>query len=75
MREFSANDGPDIKAGGAAYRKASVTWAQPIDEDFVVQTNEGPLTAHPGDYVAFDEKSGHVWPVAKSYVEQNYEKV
>lgn len=44
------------------------------DEDFEVNTNEGLLNGKAGDYVAHDPISGHVWPVAASYVEVHYEQ-
>ncbi len=73
---FGPEHGAIIKAEGTPMRKASVTWVWgPIQHAFNVSTNEGPLTAHKGDYVAYDETSGHVWPVAASYVEANYERV
>lgn len=76
IRQFTQADGPAIKEHGVAYRKTSVTWAMPIDEPiFIVQTAEGPMTAHAGDYLCYDETSGHVWPIPPSYVEQNYERV
>lgn len=72
LLHFDASHGPEIKAHGTPMRKEAVTWVLQIREAFQVQTNEGLMTAHPMDFVAYDEKSGHVWPVASSYVEQNY---
>lgn len=72
---FTANDGPGIKGHGVAFRKVGLAWAIKVEEDFEVETNEGTLCANAGDYVAYDERSGHVWPVAASYVLMNYEQV
>ncbi len=72
---FTANDGPGIKAHGHAYRKTGITWGMWVEREFDVETNEGLMSAHSGDMVAYDERSGHVWPVAQSYVEANYQKV
>ena len=72
---FGASDGLVIKAEGVAYRKTSPTWAMPVDQPFEVETSEGVLTAAAGDFVAYDEKSGHVWPVAAGYVALNYEQI
>lgn len=43
------------------------------DKPFMVYTNEGPLSGKPGDYVAYDEISGHIWPVSREYVETHYD--
>lgn len=72
---FTANDGPGIKSYGVAYHKVGITWAMQVEQDFDVETNTGKMSAHAGDYVCYDEKSGHVWSIPPSYVEQNYQKV
>jgi hypothetical protein len=45
----------------------------PVDEKCEVETNEGVLTADVGDFIAHDPISGHVWPIASSYVDQHYD--
>lgn len=72
---FHPGHGPVVKAEGVAMQKASPTWVVQIHVPFEVETNEGMLTASAGDYLAYDEKSGHVWPVAAGYVQQNYQPV
>lgn len=75
IKRFMPEHGPLIRAEGKAMRKASITYVWgPIQHDFVVETNEGTLGAHKGDYVAYDETSGHVWPVAAAYVAANYQE-
>lgn len=54
-------------------KKPNPVYMRQVDEPFTVHTNEGPLTAKPGDFVAHDPISGHFWPVAASYVEQHYD--
>lgn len=54
-------------------KKRNPVYLQQQPEPFTVETHEGTLTGRPGDYLAHDPISGHVWPVAASYVEQHYE--
>lgn len=72
---FTKNDGPKIKTVGTPMikRPNPVYMLQQI-EQFQVETNEGVLTGKPGDYVAHDPISGHVWPVSQDYVVQHYVK-
>ena len=44
-------------------------------EPFDVETTEAVLSGKAGDFVAHDPISGHVWPLAASYVEQHYRPV
>lgn len=82
---FGPEDGPLIKTDGAPYHKrpstvylyqpaphADADPSSPNGMEFSVMTNEGPTVAPFGSYVAYDEHFGHVWPVAKEYVEQHY---
>jgi hypothetical protein len=74
MRLFTAADIPGIiQVGRKMAKKRNPVHLVKQHEDFEVQTNEGKLTAHAGDYLAHDPISGHIWPVAASYVEQHYE--
>lgn len=45
------------------------------DKPFLVYTNEGPLSGKPGDFVAYDPISGHMWPVSNEYVQMHYDPV
>lgn len=56
-------------------KKPSDVYMLQQDEDFSVITNEGKVTGHAGDYVAYDPQSGHMWPVSKEYVDMHYETV
>lgn len=56
------------------HKKPSTVFMQRMDQPFAVQTNEGVLTAHAGDFVAHDPQSGHFWPVAADYVAMHYEE-
>lgn len=62
-----------MEQGFPAAEKPSVVYLLPVGEPFSVQTNEGLMSAQAGDYVAHDPKSGHVWPVAASYIAMHYE--
>lgn len=71
---FSASDGPQVaEIGRKALKKPNPVYLVQLPEEFNVQTNEGPLKGKPGDYLAYDPISGHVWPVAESYVQQHYD--
>ncbi len=76
MNHFSAEDGAKLrKAGVPMLKKPNPVWLLQQSEAFSVKTTEGTLTGKPGDFVAYDPISGHVWPVAASYVAQHYEPV
>jgi hypothetical protein len=71
---YSAENGPKIKeVGRVAIKRANPVYLVKQTEEFSVATNEGVLTGKPGDFVAHDPISGHVWPVSASYVEQHYD--
>jgi len=73
VSHFTAEDGPRLLAEGTpAIKKPNPVYLERQGEDFTVETNEGPLHGHAGDYLAYDPISGHVWPVAASYVAQHY---
>lgn len=54
-------------------KKPNPVYMLQMETGFSVETNEGTVTAHSGDYLAHDPISGHFWPVAASYVSQHYE--
>lgn len=62
-----------IEHGTAMKKKPNPVYLVKQENDFIVATNEGFLRGKAGDFVAHDPISGHVWPVAASYVEQHYE--
>lgn len=71
---YSSADGPAlVRTGVKMAKKRNPVYLLKQDTDFHVQTNEGLLGAKAGDYLAHDPISGHVWPVAASYVAQHYE--
>lgn len=72
---FHVGHGAAVRAEGVAMSKVAPTWVVPIRVPFEVVTNEGVLTAEAGDFLAYDERSGHVWPVAAQYVALNYQPV
>lgn len=75
-RMFTTADGPRLQAEGQrAIKRPNPVFLQRQEEAFSVQTNEGVLNGQAGDFVAHDPISGHVWPVAASYVEQHYDFV
>lgn len=70
---FTRADGEHIKSlGKEAVKKPNSVWLLEMTENFQVQTAEGMLGAHAGDFLAYDPISGNVWPVSASYVEQHY---
>lgn len=54
-------------------KRPDPVYLRQMDHDFVVETNEGTLQAHAGDYLAHDCISGHFWPISAEYVAQHYE--
>jgi hypothetical protein len=74
MIVYTQANGPSIaEAGEKMVKKPNPVYLLEQETQFVVQTNEGPLRGLPGDFVAFDPISGHVWPVKRAYVEWHYE--
>lgn len=74
MRRFTKDDGADLKANGrTGIKRPNPVFLQQQEQEFEVETNEGVLHGNPGDFVAHDPISGHVWPVAASYVAQHYD--
>lgn len=55
------------------YKRPNPVYLRALTEDTEVETTDGTLTGHRGDYLACDPISGHVWPVKASYVEQHYQ--
>jgi len=73
MHRFSKADGPElVNTAEKMLKRPNPVYMLRQDEAFEVETNEGVLTGKPGDYLAHDPISGHVWPVAASYVGQHY---
>lgn len=77
MLHFTSADGPMLRTHGTPHlKKPNPVFLVRVTEPFSVTTNEGDiLSSQAGDYVAHDPISGHVWPVAASYVEQHYDEV
>jgi len=76
-RHYTAADGPWIRDHGRRMikRPHPVYALGPMEHAFTVDTIEGRLAGNVGDFVAHDPMSGHVWPIAASYVEQHYDEV
>lgn len=63
-----------VELGRKAIKKPNPVYLVQSPEEFSVTTEEGDtLNGKPGDYIAHDPISGHVWPVAESYVAQHYD--
>lgn len=76
MKTFSQADGPAIRTAGKKMQKRpNPVYMVPLTEDVMVDTHDGTLRGKAGDFVAHDPISGHVWPVAASYVAQHYDEV
>jgi hypothetical protein len=70
---YGPDDSAEIVEHGVVRVKApNPVFLVELDHECVVATNEGPLRAHAGDFLAHDPISGHVWPVAADYVAQHY---
>ncbi len=75
MKLFTKADGPRIRELGVQMTKLpNPVYMIQQDEAFEIETNEGVLGGKPGDFVVYDPISGHVWPVAASYVGQHYRR-
>lgn len=76
MKTWTTEDGGFIKDSGTPYRKKpSIVYLFQLEEQCEVETNEGVLIGNIGDYLAYDEFSGHVWPIHADYVEHHYDRV
>ncbi len=64
-----------ILEAGAEYRKTAPVRAVPVGYDFAVETPEGVMYAHAGDYLVTDVPSTHFWPVKRETFEKTYEPV
>lgn len=74
MNNFTKSDGPMlVRNGKPMAKKRNPVYLIRQEAMFSVETNEGILTGKPGDYLAHDPMSGHVWPVAADYVAVHYE--
>lgn len=76
-RFFGSADADYIMAEGkVCHKKPSVVYLLQVpgdpDECFTIDTREGQLTSPCGSYVAYDPKSGDVWPIAADYVAMHY---
>ena len=73
---FKTADGTRLASEGRkAIKRPNPVFLLRQDGPFSVETNEGTLGGKPGDFVAHDPISGHVWPVSAAYVQQHYEFV
>ncbi len=71
---YTKADGPAlVQRGQKMAKKRNPVYLEKQVEAFQVETNEGVLTGKPGDFLAHDPISGHVWPVSAEYVGQHYE--
>lgn len=50
--------------GWESYQKIGVTFAQEMEEPFEVETLEGTMRGHRGDFLCMN-KTGEVWPVKR----------
>ena len=76
MPRFDKSHGPElVRTGTPMKKKPNPVYMIRQEEPFEVETNEGVLAGKAGDFVAHDPISGHVWPVAASYVQQHYDAI
>jgi len=74
MKHFTAQDGTRLcQLGKKMAKKRNPVYLEQQSQEFTVATNEGTVKGKSGDFLAHDPISGHVWPVAASYVAQHYE--
>lgn len=62
---------PDPKKEGDVYKKVAPSYAVQMDDDFVVNTIEGPAQAKEGDFLLKGEE-GDMWPVDKDIFHKTY---
>lgn len=73
MKRWTQDDGGYIQDSGSPFIKVpSTVYMFQLEDVAEVETNEGTLTANPGDWVCYDPKSGHIWPVADGYKSMYY---
>lgn len=71
---YTSSDGEMIASvGKQAIKRPNPVYLVESPEEFTVATNEGTLHGKPGDYLAYDPISTHVWPVSAAYVAMHYE--
>jgi len=66
-----------VKINKTRYRKKTLVWAFELGEDTVIETREGPLTAHRGDFLVCNVSPGvsYPWPVKREIFLSTYEVV
>lgn len=75
-RTFTAEDGEAIKElGTQAVKRPNPVYLLTLEEPFTVETDNGTMTGEPGDYLVYDEISGHVWPISADYYAAHYDEV
>lgn len=57
------------------YRKTATVFARKTMEDGEVETPEGVMRYHAGDYLVTDNACTHQWPVRRDIFEATYELV
>jgi len=57
------------------YRKTATVWAKKMDSDFEIETLEGVMQGHAGDYLCHGEHEGEAWPVRGDIFENTYVEV
>lgn len=70
-REFMS--GRTLEAGPrGSYHKTASVYARQIDTDVKIETPEGVMEAHAGDYILSDDPPTHLWPVRREVFESTY---
>lgn len=64
----------DPMDGAKTYKKIATVRAKQMDRDFVVNTLEGVMKGHKGDYLC-EGATGERWPIKKEIFEETYVEV
>lgn len=57
------------------YRKTATVLAAIAERDGIIETPEGDMQFHKGDYIVTDDPPTHSWPVHKETFESTYEEI
>ena len=64
----------DNSVGLFRFRKTALVYALELHEDVTIDTPEGTMEAHAGDFLVSDDPPTHMWPVQRAVFERTYER-
>lgn len=76
VHKFTSADRPGLIGHGRPFKKRARVIAIQVQEDFVVETEHGVMSAHAGDWLVTnhpdDDPSSDVWPVSHERFTESY---